>query len=59
MYKQLIIARKDMEMSPGKLAAQVSMAFLTNMIRNNNCQMSAATLNLHLKKQMRMVWGVL
>lgn len=35
--KQLIIARKDLDMSPGKLAAQVShgsMAFLTNMIRN-------------------------
>ena len=38
MYKQLIIARKDLAMSPGKLAAQVShgsMAFLTNMIRAN------------------------
>lgn len=35
-YKQLIIARKDLNMSPGKLAAQVShasMAFLTNMIK--------------------------
>ena len=45
MYKQLIIARKDLGMSPGKLAAQVShgsMAFLTNTIRNNNCQMSAS-----------------
>lgn len=34
--KQIIIARKDLEMSPGKLAAQVShasMAFLTTMIR--------------------------
>jgi len=35
-YKQLIIARKDLDMTPGKLAAQVShasMAFLTNMIK--------------------------
>ena len=34
--RQLIIARKDLQMSPGKLAAQVShasMAFLSNMIR--------------------------
>lgn len=36
--KQLIIARKDLQMSPGKLAAQVShgsMAFLTTMIKNS------------------------
>ena len=36
--KQLIIARKDLDMSPGKLAAQVShasMAFLTNRIRSS------------------------
>ena len=35
-YRQLIIARKDLNMGPGKLAAQVShasMAFLTNYIR--------------------------
>ena len=40
MYKQVVIARKDLNMSPGKLAAQVShgsMAFLTWMIRNNVC----------------------
>ena len=36
MYKQIIIARKDLDMSPGKLAAQVShasMAFLTSKIK--------------------------
>ena len=36
--RQLIIARKDLGMLPGKLAAQVahaSMAFLANMIREN------------------------
>ena len=36
MYKQIIIARKDLNMSPGKLAAQVShasMAFLSNQIK--------------------------
>ena len=36
--RQLIIARKDLQMSPGKLAAQVShasMAFLTHIIREN------------------------
>lgn len=35
--RQLIIARKDLEMSPGKLAAQVShasMAFLSQIIRD-------------------------
>lgn len=35
LYKQVIIARKDLNLSPGKLAAQVShasMAFLTDMI---------------------------
>lgn len=39
MYKQIIIARKDLYMSHGKFAAQVShasMAFLTTMIRNSS-----------------------
>lgn len=38
MYKQIIIARKDLNMSPGKLSAQVahgSMAFLSHFIRDN------------------------
>ena len=38
MYKQIIIARKDLNMSPGKLAAQVShgsMAFISWFVRNN------------------------
>ena len=38
-YKQIIVARKDLQMSPGKLAAQVShasMAFLTNAMKANN-----------------------
>ena len=38
MYKQIIIARKDLNMSPGILAAQVShgsMAFLSWFVRNN------------------------
>lgn len=32
MYKQLIIARKDLNMSPGKLAAQVSHASIAFLI---------------------------
>ena len=43
MYKQIIIARKDLDMSPGKLSAQVShasMAFLTNMIKSNTTKIA-------------------
>lgn len=38
MYKQCIICRRDLQMSAGKVAAQVShgsMAFLSHFIRNN------------------------
>lgn len=38
MYKQIIIVRKDLNMSHGKMAAQVShasMAFLTRLIQNH------------------------
>ncbi len=38
--RQLIIARKDLQMSPGKLAAQcchASMAFMTHSMRDRNC----------------------
>ena len=48
-YKQIIIARKDLDMSPGKLAAQVShgsMAFLTTMIRNNGYPCDAFGINI-------------
>ena len=39
--RQLIIARKDLNMSAGKLAAQcchASLAFITSPMRNENCQ---------------------
>ena len=38
MYKQIIIVRKDLNLSPGKLSAQVShasMAFINQFIENN------------------------
>ena len=37
-YRQVIIARKDLKMGPGKLAAQVahaSNAYFLNLTRNN------------------------
>lgn len=33
-FKQLIIARRDLNMSPGKLAAQVSSAFLIEILQD-------------------------
>ena len=48
MYKQIIIARKDLNMSPGKLAAQVShasMVFLTAMIKKGAEQMWNRSVN--------------
>jgi PTH2 family peptidyl-tRNA hydrolase len=41
MYKQIIVVNKDLGMSAGKLASQVShasMAFLSKMIQNNTVQ---------------------
>ena len=42
--RQLIIARKDLQMSPGKLAAQCShaaMAFLTSQLRDESVMLKA------------------
>ena len=44
--RQLIIARKDLQMSPGKLAAQVShasMAFLSQLIRHGSIEKNVLT----------------
>jgi len=46
--RQLIIARKDLDMSPGKLAAQVahaSWAFLSNIIRDGEHEVGSADNN--------------
>ena len=43
MYKQIIIARKDLNMSPGKLSAQVahgSMAFLKELVIKNTIKIA-------------------
>ena len=48
MYKQIIIARKDLNMSPGKLAAQVShasMAFLSRDIKKRSLPITKSMLN--------------
>lgn len=53
MYKQIIIVRKDLNMSHGKLAAQcchASMAFLTNLIRSDNN-------TLPIRKRSLRKWG--
>lgn len=49
-YRQLIIARKDLNMGPGKLAAQVahaSLAFLSNKIRYKG-QLDGAFVDVYL-----------
>ncbi len=51
--RQLIIARKDLNMSPGKLAAQVShasMAFLSHMIREGGLQKRASLDNGEMER---------
>lgn len=59
--KQLILIRKDLGMSPGKACAQVShasMAFLTNMIRNNSVQLCSEdyTANFVIDKNVYEQW---
>ena len=60
--RQLIIARKDLNMSPGKLASQVahaSWAFLSQKIRNNGERMMLSTnylVPIILQKQIYEEW---
>lgn len=62
--RQLIIARKDLQMSAGKLAAQcchASMAFLTNMIRageraENNPESDTYAIKLNITKAVYDEW---
>lgn len=60
--RQLIIARKDLNMSPGKLASQVahaSWAFLSQKIRNNGERMMLSTnylVPIILQKQIYEDW---
>lgn len=58
MYKQIIIARKDLNMSAGKLAAQVShgsMAFMTKMIKNNTIKVCVNDYNVY-DSSGNMIW---
>ena len=58
--RQLIIARKDLNMSPGKLAAQVahaSWAFLSNQIRNKGqCDGDFVNVYLYIQKNIYDEW---
>jgi len=57
--KQLIIARKDLQMSPGKLAAQVShasMAFLTSKIKQNYWRRYSCEISPTMDKNGQRYW---
>ena len=60
-YRQLIIARKDLNMSPGKLAAQVahaSWAFMSNQIREEGqlVDTDLYQINLYINKEVYEQW---